>query len=602
AVNPIPDPVADLVATDEDTPVALGILPGDDVGDGIATVDILSLPDPADGTLTYTDATGATQTLTAPASLSAAEANTLTFTPAPDVTTAGRPPVSFTYTLTDTTADTATPTPVNITIEAQSDVADDLVEGLDPGPQTFDPLANDESVTGDPLDPMTVRFVNAPIGSTLSPDGKTLIVPGQGTWRVDPATGAVTFTPESGFTGDPAPVDYTVQDSDGDLFGPATIAFDYRPVATPDEVTFALGEPVVIDVLANDTTGDAPDPATVQLEGTANPGDPLEIPGVGTWSIDPGTGAITFIPVPGNTEAPPPVSYTVADSSGLRSDPATITVTYTISSGGIDLPDRKEDIRVPQSILDPRGLSGLQAELPTFDVAPIVDVTANTIKDLGSYPALQAFRPILSAINSVTDLNGVSVLPTQDLDYFAQVAAPYPITIAVENVDPGEFLSALAKLSYDLFEQIRQFFPEGFTGQRIYFLVGYDNLLILSSAIGSEGAVIQVTGAGTDSEIAPLETAVFGAEGRILPEGVTGDRPGVVEVAANGAVDRALHLVATLPNGDTLEARLTLDFAGETVTAQILSAGETSSLSSHLDTIANAQDDEIASLAKALMF
>ncbi|MEL6600810.1 MAG: cadherin-like domain-containing protein, partial [Pseudomonadota bacterium] len=118
AVNPIPDPVADLVATDEDTPVALGILPGDDVGDGIATVDILSLPDPADGTLTYTDATGATQTLTAPASLSAAEANTLTFTPAPDVTTAGRPPVSFTYTLTDTTADTATPTPVNITIEA----------------------------------------------------------------------------------------------------------------------------------------------------------------------------------------------------------------------------------------------------------------------------------------------------------------------------------------------------------------------------------------------------------------------------------------------------------------------------------------------------
>ncbi|MFW2590281.1 hypothetical protein, partial [Sagittula sp. SSi028] len=44
AVNPIPDVTGDLRATDEDTPVALGILPNDDPGDGIATVDILTLP------------------------------------------------------------------------------------------------------------------------------------------------------------------------------------------------------------------------------------------------------------------------------------------------------------------------------------------------------------------------------------------------------------------------------------------------------------------------------------------------------------------------------------------------------------------------------
>ena len=36
----------------------------------------------------------------------------------------------------------------------------------------------------------------------------TLVVPGEGTWTVDPVTGEVTFVPEDGFEGDPTPVKF----------------------------------------------------------------------------------------------------------------------------------------------------------------------------------------------------------------------------------------------------------------------------------------------------------------------------------------------------------------------------------------------------------
>ena len=49
----------------------------------------------------------------------------------------------------------------------------------------------------------------------LSEDGKELVVPGEGTWTVDP-DGSITFTPEQGFTGDPTPITYRVSDT-GDL-------------------------------------------------------------------------------------------------------------------------------------------------------------------------------------------------------------------------------------------------------------------------------------------------------------------------------------------------------------------------------------------------
>ncbi|MBK8492593.1 MAG: hypothetical protein IPL49_17310 [Saprospirales bacterium] len=132
----------------------------------------------------------------------------------------------------------------------------------------------------------------------------TLTVFGEGTWSVD-GSGNVTFTPDPGFNDDPTPITYTIEDNDGNTSNTATIVVDYVPVATDDVSTGNVtNTPVTVDVLANDLTGDVVDPTTVQIVGTANPGDPLVVPGEGTWTVNPTTGAITFTPQPGFTADP----------------------------------------------------------------------------------------------------------------------------------------------------------------------------------------------------------------------------------------------------------------------------------------------------------
>ena len=48
---------------------------------------------------------------------------------------------------------------------------------------------------------------------------------------------------------------------------------------------------------------------------TANPGDPLTVPGEGEWSVDPVTGAITFTPEPDYNGSPTPTSGCQATAS-----------------------------------------------------------------------------------------------------------------------------------------------------------------------------------------------------------------------------------------------------------------------------------------------
>ena len=58
-------------------------------------------------------------------------------------------------------------------------------------------------------------------------DGKTLIVPGEGEWRVDPATGVISFAPESGVTNDPTPASYRVSDNTGNASNEAILTVEY---------------------------------------------------------------------------------------------------------------------------------------------------------------------------------------------------------------------------------------------------------------------------------------------------------------------------------------------------------------------------------------
>ncbi|MBK1646990.1 hypothetical protein CKO25_20725, partial [Thiocapsa imhoffii] len=111
-------------------------------------------------------------------------------------------------------------------------------------PVTLDVLENDAASDGRTLDPTTVVMVDADAGS----DGKTKTVEGEGTWTVDADTGAITFTPEAGFEGNPTPIQYQVSDDLGTPSNRATVTVTYlgAPALTLEKVlSSADPDPVV---------------------------------------------------------------------------------------------------------------------------------------------------------------------------------------------------------------------------------------------------------------------------------------------------------------------------------------------------------------------
>ncbi|MDN3441728.1 hypothetical protein QL898_08800, partial [Psychrobacter sp. APC 3279] len=144
----------------------------------------------------------------------------------------------------------------------------------------------------------------------------------------------ITFTPEAGFTGDPTPISYTVDNRTGETSNEATVTIEY-PQAVNDTQTGASGSPVVVAVVGNDGQGgDDLDPATVMITqspagGTiADDGKSVDVPGEGSWAVDPVTGDITFTPEAGFTGDPTPISYTVDNRTGETSNEATVTIDY----------------------------------------------------------------------------------------------------------------------------------------------------------------------------------------------------------------------------------------------------------------------------------
>jgi|GEM_PF-5890284 len=211
---------------------------------------------------------------------------------------------------------------------------DDGSSGLPAGtPVTLDVLGNDSDPDGS-LDPTSVQIVG-----TAAP-GQSLTVAGEGVWSVDPVSGAITFTPAADFVGDPSPIQYTVADNLGLRSDPATVSIDYNlpPAAGDDGISGLVpGNAATLTVLSNDSDPDGSvDPTSIQIVGTSAPGQALVVAGQGTWSIDLGSGTITFTPIAGFIGDPTPIQYTIADNLGLRSEPATVSVDYAPAVTALD--------------------------------------------------------------------------------------------------------------------------------------------------------------------------------------------------------------------------------------------------------------------------
>jgi hypothetical protein len=177
----------------------------------------------------------------------------------------------------------------------------------DPDPTNAPPTANDDTATTSRGVPVTIDVLandSDPDADDLAVSGTT--TPGHGTVRV--SAGAVTYTPDDGFTGQDT-FTYAISDGRGgtDL---ATVSVTVTPPpnrppdAVDDEATTGRDLPVTVDVLGNDTDADQ-DELTVTGAGT---------PGNGTAVVN-ADGTITYTPDDGFT-GQDTLTYTVSDGRG----------------------------------------------------------------------------------------------------------------------------------------------------------------------------------------------------------------------------------------------------------------------------------------------
>ena len=287
----------------------ISIDPNDTDGDG----NPLTLDVPNEGVWTYDPIT-----------------DDLTFNPDPTFTA---DPTAIVYTLTETITGLSATATASADYVAQAPLAnnDSDLNNVPGTLVTVDVIGNDlDSDASGSIDPTTVSLI-VPVGiaTNINKDANgdviSFVIPGEGTWFVDAISGSITFTPEVGYTQDPTPISYTVDDNDGNISNEATVTIDYSPlniVANDDDFTNSPvngieGESLVGNVLTSDTgdgfdtlNGGAASRNNVVIS-IVNPATPVS-PGALVPVVDITTGNIS---VPAGTPAGTyMINYSICDT------------------------------------------------------------------------------------------------------------------------------------------------------------------------------------------------------------------------------------------------------------------------------------------------
>ena len=147
----------------------------------------------------------------------------------------------------------------------------------------------------------------------------TVTVAGEGTYTNNTTTGVITFTPVIGWTGTPDPVTYRVTDSNGNTgtstFSPGAVTAPAAPVATP----LTPSGTVVTNQPQHATAAIPTGGSVTLLDGNSNPATTVTVAGQGTYTLNSGTGVVTFTPVIGYTGTPDVVGYRLTDAYGQSS-------------------------------------------------------------------------------------------------------------------------------------------------------------------------------------------------------------------------------------------------------------------------------------------
>ncbi|RME22932.1 MAG: tandem-95 repeat protein, partial [Candidatus Zixiibacteriota bacterium] len=145
-----------------------------------------------------------------------------------------------------------------------------------------------------------------------------------GSTQIDPASGAITYTPNAGFSGRDT-LAYTVQDTQGLTSNSASVFItvidvNIEPVAAADSSQTPEDTPVTIDVAGNDSDADG----SLDLTSVTVVVNPVN----GTASVNPVTGALSYTPG-SDFFGEDSLRYTIHDDLGASSQPALVHITVT---------------------------------------------------------------------------------------------------------------------------------------------------------------------------------------------------------------------------------------------------------------------------------
>ena len=247
---------------------------------------------------------------------------TITFTPNATFTGVAKPVSVRIKDANGTKVETTyTPTVTDVTMESVDKTSEAPQGQTQTGKPEFKISSPDVQITGYKLvDPVSKKPV----------DGTEIEVPEQGTYKIEPTTGQVTFIPKAGFTGPATGITVQATDENGE-----TKDAKYTPKVTPLTVTPENKTSKNIQGVPQEGT-----PTFTIPEGVTNasitsrklvdptdntPKDSVTVEGKGTFVIDE-TGKVTFTPVPSYTGEVPAIEVEATVTvTNEKNEPATIT-------------------------------------------------------------------------------------------------------------------------------------------------------------------------------------------------------------------------------------------------------------------------------------
>ena len=284
---PIANP--DTVSTPENTPITINELANDvAIASTLVPGSVVIVTQPTNGTASINTTTGA-----------------ITYTPGLNYFG----PDTIQYTVRDSNGSVSNVGTISITVTFVDypPVAVNDSAQTNPGvPVAINILANDTDQNSD-IAPATVAIGSGPANGTVT---------------INTSNGAVTYTPNAGFSGDDS-FTYTVHTTHGAVSNVATVSIHVHepPIANPDTVTTLEETPVTIDVLANDTD---PSGATIIPSSVTITTQPAH----GTVSVDPATGNVLYTPA-FNYSGTDTFQYTISDTNQVTSKPGLVTINVT---------------------------------------------------------------------------------------------------------------------------------------------------------------------------------------------------------------------------------------------------------------------------------